>query len=255
MIKNNICFYVFHTEENKKNSHRNICNRNIYNSASNYFKQLDSSTFKIVDNEGVRHFLKNNNKFLLDPTGWDPSHRILLNSYKKEKASPKGWTYGHIGIWASNYTAWKKFLNTDYEYLLLFEDDVVLEENFFELMLNYLQLLPDEWDVFHQYAPENIINKNIKILDGKYPICKPYQSWCNAVYILSRSGAKKAVSEVESNPVFLPVDWFFFKQLNLFNIYTLTPEANMGCRTLNIKSTHLGQDAIDILHLVNDSGI
>ena len=255
MIKNNICFYVFHTKENKKNSKRNVCYENIYNSAPSLLDKIESSTFKIINDKDVKDFLKNNKKFLIDPQGWDPSHRMFLNSYKKELAKPKGWTYGHIGIWASNYTAWKNFLNTDYEYLLLFEDDIVLENNFFELMFNYLKLLPEGWDVFHQYAPENFTNKNVKILDGSYPICKPYQSWCNAVYILSRSGAEKAVSEVESNPVFLPADWFFFKQLNLFNIYTLVPEANMGCRTLDIQSTHFGEEFIDISHLVNDLGI
>jgi GR25 family glycosyltransferase involved in LPS biosynthesis len=255
MINNKLCFYVFHTEENKQNSPRNICSKNIHDFASNYFKELDSSTFKIVDDKGLTNFLNNNNRFLIDPTGWDPSHRTMLNSYKKEKASPKGWTYGALGIWASNYTAWKNFLNTEYEYLLLFEDDLFLENNFFELMSDYLSLLPNGWDVFHQYAPENSFNKSIKILEGKYPICKPYQSWSNAVYLLSRSGAKKAVLEVESNPVFLPADWFFFKQLKLFNIYTVAPGADMGCRLLDIKSTHNGQDFVDISHLVNDLGV
>jgi GR25 family glycosyltransferase involved in LPS biosynthesis len=252
MIKNNICFYVFHTEENKKNSKRNIASKNINDYASNYFKQLNSSTFKIVDDEGIINFLKNNKSFLIDPNGWDPSHRILLNSYKKETAKPKGWKYGYIGAWASNYSAWKNFLNTDCEYLLLFEDDVVLENNFFELMISYLNLLPDDWDVFHQYAPENLTNKTIKILDGKYPICKPYQSWSNAVYMLSRSGAEKAISEVESNPVFLPSDWFFFKQLNLFNMYTIAPGADMGCRVLDIMSSHSSNDFINISQIVND---
>lgn len=255
MIKNNICFYVFHTKENKQNSNRNKCAENINNAASFFLNKLESSTFKIVDDEGIKDFLKNNKKFLLDSKGWDPSHRTFSNSYKKEIARPIGWTYGTIGIWASNYTAWKNFLDTEYEYLILFEDDVVIDENFFELMQNYLKLLPDNWDIFHHYAPKNTTGKNLKILEGKYPICKPYQSWSNAVYIISRKGAITAVHEAETNPVFLPVDWFFFKQQKLFNIYTLVPEANMGCKTLDIRSTHISQNFIDISHLVNDLGI
>jgi hypothetical protein len=73
--------------------------------------------------------------------------------------------------------------------------------------------------------------------------------------LLSRSGAEKAVLEVESSPVFLPADWFFFKQLNLFNMYTVAPGADMGCQVLNIKSTHNDQEFVNISQLVNGLGI
>ncbi|CAB4157889.1 hypothetical protein UFOVP694_55 [uncultured Caudovirales phage] len=250
MTNSNGCFYVFHTQKKDINHPRNICAKNINEHASLFLNKLDSVTIKIVDDYGVKNFLDNNKKFLIDPKGWDPYHRTELNSYKRGKDRPLGWSYGYIGVFAGSYIAWKNFLNTDYDYLVLFENDMILNDNFFELMFNYMKLLPEDWDLFYQYSPGNPNDKKINVVENSYPICKPYQHFCNAAYVISRRGAEKAILEIESKPVFLPVDWFFLKQLDIFNIFTVVPEADMGCSMLDLKSTHQHLGFTDISHLL-----
>ena len=36
---------------------------------------------------------------------------------------------GVVGVWASNYLAYKKFLESDKDVLLIFEDDIVISNN------------------------------------------------------------------------------------------------------------------------------
>lgn len=249
MISNG-CFVVFHTKDEKNHKTRSILADNINKVAIKFLDKLETPTIKIVDKEGIIKFLKENKEFKIDPLGWDYSYKTLTQEYDKTLAIPKGWTYGHIGIWASNYTAWKNFLKTNYDYLLLFEDDVILHDNFFDLFLKYLDLLPKDWEVFHQYAPDDVICNDIKIIDNRYPICLPYQTYSNAVYAVSKRGAKKIVDLCENNDVFISADWFFFKQLDLFNIYTIEPNADMGCSLANLKSTHNNDKFFKINNIV-----
>jgi len=85
---------------------------------------------------------------------------------------------GLIGLWISNLNAFYQFLDSDYDNLLILEDDVQLVDDFKSIFKNCLEELPEDTGVFsigyrdiytNFYTTENIIP------DKKY-ICNMFQT-------------------------------------------------------------------------------
>jgi GR25 family glycosyltransferase involved in LPS biosynthesis len=146
---------------------------------------------------------------------------------------------GELGIFASNYQAWNKFLKSDFDYLLIMEDDIKLDNNFIDGINSYLERLPKDWDFFspfvHWWQSANLYNKETHDYGDK-DICKSFQTWSLACYFISKQGAKKILESL-NNGFEDPVDWYIFKNTELFNIYTLKPEANRFCDLLYLDTT------------------
>jgi GR25 family glycosyltransferase involved in LPS biosynthesis len=188
----------------------------------NNFKQIDTPTIIIKDKEQVKDFYSKE-KINIDPYG----HK------------GNGWKLGELGIWASNYSAWKNFGKSEHEMLMLMEDDIVLSKVFNEKLCKYLEELPDDWDFFTVYIPSfgNIRYKVNKLgLDiGKENVCKVYQSWSCLCYVVSKSGAKKLLKEVQK-PVTSPIDHWLFYNENL-NGYAIKMEKGNICDIYKMDST------------------
>jgi hypothetical protein len=52
-----------------------------------------------------------------------------------------------MSIWIGNVLAWKKFLNSDFSYLILFENGVKHGKNFADIVHQTLLTAPRDWDV------------------------------------------------------------------------------------------------------------
>lgn len=229
--KINLCFTVFHLPT-EINSTRVKCVEIMRNILP--YAQLLNTTTSIKTIEEIKTFLTNNPDFKLDPEGYDPIYGRNLPIYNKEKAQPLGWFPEEIGIWASNYLTYKSFLETDYEYCLIMEDDLRIESDFPELLEKYMQELPKSWDLFYMFSPSPLyfgesISENL---------CKPYTMWSNACYLVSRQGAEKILNSVKNDGVHLPLDWYLLKQLNKFDIYTVKSGYPKGCYLKDVQSTY-----------------
>ena len=175
-----------------------------------YSKELNTKAVKISNDEQMMDFLKNNSDFKLDPNGYDLDNM-------------RGWRYGEIGVWASNFLAWKEFLNTESDAVILMEDDILFEQDFIPLLREYMKDLPQDWDAFFFVVPPGQFHKYHNGLDiNSEKICIVYQDHWMLCYVLSKKGAAKAVETV-SGGVRLPLDWFFFRQQHIFNSYALKP--------------------------------
>lgn len=222
-IKQNGCFAIFHVEENtpimKK---RNILNKNAKEILQKEFDLFQTPTIIIKNLDEVSKFYKTA-KINIDPKGHNGD----------------GWKPGELGIWASNYTAWENFLNSDYEYIILIEDDIVLGNRFNEKLIKYIDELPEGWDVFTAYTPPtgNIRYKKRKseLMIGKDNVCKVYQSWSCLCYVVSKSGAKKLLEEVKQS-VKNPLDYYLFYNENI-NVYAIKMEIGNICDIYETKST------------------
>jgi GR25 family glycosyltransferase involved in LPS biosynthesis len=135
-------------------------------------------------------------------------------------------------VWASNYLAYKKFLETDYDTLIIFEDDILVSKNFREIVTMYMQELMPIWDFFSFFVPDDSLfayNEVAHDLGEEYT-CRSYQQWSCAGYAVSRKGAQRAVEDVESRGINCPVDWYIFNfrmkqeadQMK-FNTFTVKP--------------------------------
>ena len=216
---------VFHLQGDLE---REEYTQNINNYLGRYSKELNAPTIKISNVEEVKEFIKENPDFLLDLRGY-------------EIDNIQGWKFGEIGVWASNFLAWKKFLTTQSDYLILMEDDILFEEEFVPLLKAYINELPPNWDTFHLKAPPTQFHFYNSSLDVSENLCKVFQGHWMLCYVLSKKGAALAIKTVERG-VSLPVDWYFFLQTHVFNSYTIKPQSKTPVSAAPTESTIQRQD-------------
>ena len=143
------------------------------------------------------------------------------------------WGFGVLGVWASTYLAYKKFLESDKDVLIIFEDDIVISKNFKVIAEMYMNELMPVWDFFSFFVPDDSLFSYIETEHdlGEKFVCKSYQQWSCAGYAISRRGAEKTIADVESRGINCPIDWYIFnfrmkKEENQikFNTYTIKPQ-------------------------------
>ena len=217
------CFTIFHVEEDTPiMEKRNILTKRATEKLKQSFDIFETPTIIMRDVDDVAKFYKGS-EIKIDPMGH-------FNT---------GWKPGELGIWASNYTAWKNFIDSDYDYIILMEDDIVIENNFNEKLVQYMNELPEDWDVFTAYIPSfgnkryNRNNKSLFI--GKENICRVYQSWSCLCYVVSKQGAKKLLEQVKTT-VKSPIDHYLFYSQDI-NVYTIKLEKGNICDIYTTEST------------------
>jgi len=222
---------IFHIEENNNRSELvNSMNDYLYS----YSKVLDTPTIKISNQKEYELFIKDNPSFIPDQNGYS------LNG-------EQGWRYGEIGIWASNWTAWNNFLKSDADYLILMEDDIVYSDRFIDITIDYMKQIPENWDVFHAFSPADQFDKYNSSHDiGANDVCRSYQDWSCLCYVITREGAQKLVDN--SKRFNLPLDWYMFRQKNIFNTYTIKPSSEFPCTLFPTESTFQTKQKREILN-------
>jgi GR25 family glycosyltransferase involved in LPS biosynthesis len=214
----NACFEVFHTDIG--NALRNQSYDGILEALS-FLPRLGSPTMYLNTVDKAEAFVNQTPGFNVN----------TVHDYCQpgETFPPSA---GVIGVWASNYLAYKNFLESDYDTMILFEDDILVSKNFKILLETYMAELPFDWDFFSFFVPDDSLfayneeNHNI----GAENVCVSYQQWSCAGYIVNRSGAEKAIKDIESRGINCPIDWYIFnfrmkKEENqkTFFTYTLKP--------------------------------
>jgi len=168
------------------------------------------------------------------------------HSQEDRKGGKTGFMKGEIGVWLSTISTVRAFLETDFEILLILEDDVHLEQEGISIINEYIQKLPKSFDFFFLYTPENQFpiygrKKHIKsylrknyFFDDPAKLTEVYQHWSNAAYLVSRKGAKKFLNSVDRE-ISLPVDWHLLR--GNFRSFSFKPEGPKPFRLLEIAST------------------
>ena len=209
-------YEVFHIENSSEQ--RNIYTDLIHKYVSQEISHLNSGTINFIDDKKNYIDFLNNNKY-----------------FKPIVTMKVGW----VGVWASNYNAWKSLLDSDYDCAMLFEDDCIVFPNSASNIYNYIKELPEDWDFFSPFVHSNqyhIYNDSYNI--GSDNVCKSYQDWSLACYIVSKNGAKKALEYVKEQGFDEPVDYFVFNEnTNRFNTYTLKPDANKYVELSGVPTT------------------
>lgn len=226
------CFTIFHSEEDTKEiKKRGELVQNAKKQLIKDFDILETPTIIMKNQQDVKNFYSNSN-LKIYPLGHFQT----------------GWKPGELGIWASNYTAWKNFLKTDYDYIILMEDDIVLNKDFNSKLVDYLDELPDNWDIFTAYIPTfgNVRYEKRKneLMIGKENVCKVYQSWSCLCYVVSKKGAERLMREVRQK-IKSPIDHYLFYHRGL-NVYTIKMENENICSLYETKSTVQEADRYDM---------
>ena len=154
---------------------------------------------------------------------------------------------GVVGVWASTYLAYKKFLESDKKVLILFEDDIVISKNFKGIAELYMSELMPIWDFFSFFVPDDSLfayNESEHDLSEEH-ICKSYQQWSCAGYAVSRRGAEKTIADIKLRGINCPIDWYIFnfrmkqeENQMRFNTFTVKPQIYKPIKFLSEAAQH-----------------
>ena len=221
--KEKTCFKIFHVDGDEPiMQKRNVLTKRAIKKLIESFDEFDTPTIITKTLDSVKDFYKDAD-INIDPKGFEGN----------------GWKPGELGIWASNFKAWENFSKSDYDNIILMEDDITLGSDFNNKLINYMKELPEDWDVFTVYIPEtgniryNRANK--KLFIGKENICRVYQSWSCLCYVVSKKGAKKLLEEVKK-PVSSPIDHYLFYSGDI-NVYAIKYDKGNICDIYTTEST------------------
>ena len=139
-----------------------------------YFINLDESKDRLKTmNETAK---KHNLKFIRYPAFH--GKKINIDDFFKNKKIIFDYQKkpGDLGCALSHIYLWEKLIKKKHEYVLILEDDVILDDNFIELFDKYYKQVPDDWDMIHlgsswlkgKKISENILKTNNTI--GSYAI-------------------------------------------------------------------------------------
>jgi GR25 family glycosyltransferase involved in LPS biosynthesis len=165
-----------------------------------HINSLTSKTVGIFNQTQLELFVAQNSEFGLN----------LRNQSRPLK-------YPEVGLWASNYLAIKEFIDSEYDYLILVEDDTKLEPDFFEKLNTYMQEMPSDMDCFLAYKPENIFyNAGYELLQNEEQyhtdseiIWIAHQTWSTCCILLNKVGAQKILDYINAG-ISDPIDLFLF---------------------------------------------
>ena len=205
----NACYKVFHKEG--IDSNRDYCYNQITSVLSKSYPELDTPTVYLKNFDEVDEFYKEH-----------PEFRFNKMPAFEEGGTGFPPTSGTVGVFASNYLAYKAFLNSPYDYLIIFEDDVVVSPTFVPVVERYIQELPSGWDFFSVFVPPDCFkwyNSDYDI-PGNTFVCRTYQDWSCACYIVNKTSAQKVIDDAEAKGIDDPIDWHIFnsRQLDMYKM-------------------------------------
>lgn len=147
-----------------------------------------------------------------------------------------------------------KIISEKYDYGIIFEDDVILGDDFKNKIENYIYNLPDDWDMlffgegigvhiphFRLCPGVNIYKKSTE-LHNKNPGGINGSSRCTDSYIVSKKCAQQIIQVINRLQIInLPTDHLLNKlnYLNKFNIYWAEPTITVQGTSNGIFKTSL----------------
>jgi GR25 family glycosyltransferase involved in LPS biosynthesis len=132
-----------------------------------------------------------------------------------------------LGRALSHYNIWLELLTSNYDYFIIFEDDIIIDKNFINIknIVNGVYILNDNWDILHLgyiMLDNNIINKNINIsnknkIDISLLNLDIYIGGLTS-YVISKNGAKKLSDFIKNNGIKHPIDYLLKKFNNKISL-------------------------------------
>jgi hypothetical protein len=230
-VSPSICFGIFHIE-NSTCGERHLLKENLIDHIGNLWTNLDIETiaFKSLDEAEV--MAKDLNLY-------------FEHIEEDRKQGVTGFMKGEIGIWIGTILALRKFLNSEFDTLVLFEDDVISTRDSITIAHQYLRKIPEDFDIFALYTEEHqthiygrkrhfraFLRKHF--FDDPNSLTKLYQHSCVASYAVSRKGAKRILESIERK-IDMPIDWHLFR--GRFKSFSFKPKGPKLFALAKVEST------------------
>lgn len=206
-------------------------------------------------------------------SGYEEINTEIFNSRETDKQAileqvglqlSNGWNpeRGEVGAYASHYRSWELAAKLN-EPLMVFEDDAVLDTNFHVNFPKQIAELPDDWDFFAMWVPDNQKNHYTEYITVNGPfeaptlkgirydgstqfgcyrqfICRSYQGYGQVAIMYRPSGAQKLIDNVQQHGMYNTVDctMHFLSLARQVNGYAPKPAfANLVHHDFNVPST------------------
>ena len=140
-----------------------------------------------------------------------------------------------IAISLSHFYAYTQ-ISDKYDNGLIFEDDVILDDNFTDILNKYITQLPKDYDMLFIGNGCNLHIENHKLISNQniYEKCLNPTSWggdgasrCTDSYIISKKCANKLCQYINNleYKINLPIDWWLnvAARDNIFKVYWAEP--------------------------------
>jgi len=140
-----------------------------------------------------------------------------------------------IAISLSHFYAYKQ-ISEKYYNGLIFEDDVILSDNFTDILNKYITQLPEDYDMLFIGDGCNLHIENDKLIPNKniYEKCLYPTGWggdgatrCTDSYIITKTCASKLCEYIDNleDKIKLPIDWWLNVSArdNNFKVYWSEP--------------------------------
>ncbi len=146
------------------------------------------------------------------------NNRLIQLFIKKAKFS-----LGEIGVTCSHRAIWKLMIERNYEQVIVFEDDVILENNFKENLQKFLADLPEDWDIaflgvgrrnnkYEYFVSVGEIFRDLDNIEG-HPFVAKIQptnlTYGMYGYVINQKGAKKLLQLTDFSD--MPLDDIVFQ--------------------------------------------
>lgn len=209
-------FYIIHYKKLTDRKDYLINKLNSFNLEYHFIEQYDRET---ISNNLVNKFYK------VNPTLWEKRIKgLYINNigFRELKLSEICNSLSHLD-------ALKKISDSEDDYAIIIEDDVIFNNDFNSKLENLIKQTPEDFDVIFFGSAFNIFNldksnlsKTIKIKNNIYKKI-PAKTRCVDGYVIKKELAKKLYEEIKE--IVLPFDFelnYFFNKLNP-NCYWLDP--------------------------------
>jgi GR25 family glycosyltransferase involved in LPS biosynthesis len=163
----------------------------------------------------------------------------------------RNYSKSQIAISLSHMYAYKQ-INDNYENGLIFEDDIILSDNFINIFQKYITQLPEDYDMLflgngcNLHIEQDKLNSNKYIYEkGLYPT-----RWggngavrCTDSYLINKKCAKKICEYINNlkYKINLPIDWWLnvVSRDNQFKVYWAEPTiVTQGTQNNLFKTSH-----------------
>lgn len=126
---------------------------------------------------------------------------------------------------------YKEFIKGNDDYILIFEDDVILDNDFNSKLNKYLMELPNDWDMLfigsccNLHIHKNELKKNVHIYKKSHI---NGSTRCTDSYLIRKKCAQKIIDVINSHTKYVilkPADWWLNDMLRHIdaNVYWCEP--------------------------------
>jgi glycosyl transferase family 25 len=147
----------------------------------------------------------------------------------------ENYSKSQIAILLSHFYAYKE-ISDKYENGLIFEDDVILSDNFINIFNKYITQLPEDYDMLFLGNGCNLHIESYKLIPNNYIYekCLYPTHWggdgasrCTDSYLVNKKCAKKICEYINNSSykINIPIDWWLniAARDNIFKVYWAEP--------------------------------